>query len=89
MANIDLDDILGLIDSNKGEIICRDCLKEEELPHVPEEEVITQEKIQGDEKYICTRCNKELQGANYEKAPLAGPLAFGGFNRDKEGFTLL
>jgi len=43
MANIDLDDILGLIDSNKGEIICRECLKEEELPHIPEEEVITQE----------------------------------------------
>jgi len=35
-------------------------LKEEELPHIPEEEVITQEKIQGDEKYICNRCNKEL-----------------------------
>jgi hypothetical protein len=60
MANIDVDDILGLIDSNKGEIICRACLKEEELPHIPEEEVITKEKIQGDEKYTCNRCNKEL-----------------------------
>ena len=60
MANIDLNDILGLIDSNKGEIICRDCLKEEELPHIPEEEVITKDKIQGDEKYQCSRCNKEL-----------------------------
>jgi superfamily II helicase len=60
MADTELNDILGLIDSNKGEIICRDCLKEEELPHIPEEEVITREKIQGDEKYICNRCNKEL-----------------------------
>lgn len=60
MANIDLNSILGLIDSNKGEIICRDCLKKEELSHIPEEEVITQDKIQGDEKYQCSRCNKEL-----------------------------
>ena len=60
MANIDLNSILGLIDSSKGEIICRDCLKEEELSHIPEEEVITQDKIQGDEKYRCSRCNKEL-----------------------------
>ena len=60
MATIDLDDILGLIVSNKGEIICRACLKEEELPHIPEEEVITKEKIQGDEKYTCNRCHKEL-----------------------------
>jgi hypothetical protein len=60
MANIDLNDILGLIDSNKGEIICRDCLKEEELSYIPEEEVITKDKIQGDEKYQCSRCNKEL-----------------------------
>ncbi len=60
MANIDLDDILGLIDSNKGEIICRDGLKKEEMQHIPQEEVITQDKIQGDEKYTCNRCNKEL-----------------------------
>ncbi len=60
MANIDLENILGLIDSNKGEVICRDCLKEEELSNLPEEEVITQDKIQGDEKYLCSRCNKEL-----------------------------
>ena len=60
MADTDFKDILGLIDSNKGEIICRACLKEEDLPHIPEEEVITKEKIQGDEKYICNRCNKEL-----------------------------
>ena len=60
MADTDFKDILGLIDSNKGEIICRACLKEEDLPHIPEEEVITQEKIQGDEKYICNRCHKQL-----------------------------
>ena len=60
MANTDFNEILGLIDSNKGEIICRECIKEEDLPHIPEEEVITQEKIQGDEKYICNRCNKQL-----------------------------
>lgn len=60
MADIHLENIIGLIYSHTGEILCRDCLKEEELQHIPEEEVITQEKIQGDEKYTCSRCNKEL-----------------------------
>lgn len=60
MTNMDLNKLLGLIDSNKGEIICKDCLTQEELSYIPEEEVITQDKIQGDEKYLCTRCNKEL-----------------------------
>ena len=45
MANVDADNILGLIDSNKGEIICKDCLTEEELSHIAEEEAITQDKI--------------------------------------------
>jgi superfamily II helicase len=60
MATIDLENVLGLIDSNKGEIICKDCLEEEELSALPEEEVITKDKIQGDEKYLCSRCQKEL-----------------------------
>ena len=60
MEKFDLDNIMGLIDSNKGEIICKDCLKDDELSHIPEEEVITKDKIQGDEKYQCSRCNKEL-----------------------------
>ena len=60
MAPIDLENLLGLIDSNRGEIICKDCLKEEELSVLPEEEVITKDKIQGNEKYLCTRCKKEL-----------------------------
>ena len=81
MANIDLDDILGLIDSNKGEIICRACLKEEELAHIPEEEVITKEKIQGDEKHTLTAATKIFREVKYEKAPLAGPLTCGGFIR--------
>ena len=36
MANVDADNILGLIDSKKGEIICKDCLTEEELSHIAE-----------------------------------------------------
>lgn len=60
MVRIDLNDILGLIDSNKGEIICRDCLKDEKLSYIPEEEAITHDKIQSDETYVCSRCNKKL-----------------------------
>jgi hypothetical protein len=60
MANADADNILGLIDSNKGEIICKDCLTEEELSHIAEEEAITQDKILNDDSYLCNRCNKKL-----------------------------
>jgi superfamily II helicase len=60
MATVDLNDILGLIDSTKGEVICKKCLKEEELSYIPEEEAITQEKIQSGDTYVCSRCNKEL-----------------------------
>jgi hypothetical protein len=60
MQKFDLDDILGLIDSSKGEIICKECLKEEELSHIPEEEVITKDKIQSGDTYFCNRCNKKL-----------------------------
>jgi hypothetical protein len=60
MQKFDLDDILGLIDSSKGEIICKECLKEEELSHIPEEEVITKDKIQSGDTYFCNRCNKQL-----------------------------
>lgn len=60
MATIDLENLLGLIDSNKGEIICRDCLNQDDLSALPEEEVITKDKIQGNEKYLCSRCTKEL-----------------------------
>ena len=60
MANVDADNILGLIDSNKGEIICKDCLTEEELAHIAEEEAITQDKILNDDSYLCNRCNKKL-----------------------------
>jgi hypothetical protein len=60
MARIDLNDILGLIDSNKGEIICKDCLKDEELSTIPEEEVITQDKIHNNDTYFCDRCKKQL-----------------------------
>ena len=60
MTKIDLDNILGLIDSNKGEIICKDCLKDDELAHIPEEEVITKEKIQSGDSYSCDRCKKQI-----------------------------
>ncbi|NIQ91263.1 MAG: hypothetical protein GWN93_20550, partial [Deltaproteobacteria bacterium] len=45
MANIELDDILGIVDSSKGEIICKDCMTEEEVFHIAEEEAITKDKI--------------------------------------------
>ena len=60
MANIDLDNLVGLIDSTKGEIICRDCLEVENLSYYAEEEVITKDKMQGDDAYVCNRCNKTL-----------------------------
>jgi hypothetical protein len=60
MATIDLENVFGLIDSNKGEIICKDCWKEEELSALPEEGVITKDKMQGEETYLCSRCKKEL-----------------------------
>ncbi|MEJ2233935.1 MAG: hypothetical protein P8X67_08415 [Syntrophobacterales bacterium] len=60
MANIELDDILGIVDSGKGEIICKDCMTEEEVFHIAEEEAITQDKILKDDSYMCNRCNKKL-----------------------------
>ena len=60
MANIELDDILGIVDSNKGEVICKDCLTEKELAHIAEEEAITQDKILNDDSYLCNRCNKKI-----------------------------
>jgi hypothetical protein len=60
MQKVDMDNILGLIDSNKGEIICRDCLQEEELSHIPEEEVITKDKLESGDTYSCSRCNKQI-----------------------------
>jgi superfamily II helicase len=60
MATILSDDLLGLIDSTKGEIVCRECLEEEQLNYVAEEEMITKDKMGDDDAYICNRCNKEL-----------------------------
>jgi hypothetical protein len=60
MANIELDDILGIVDSSKGEIICKDCMTEEEVFHIAEEEAITKDKILKDDRYQCNRCNKQL-----------------------------
>lgn len=60
MEKFDLDNIMGLIDSNKGEIICKDCLKEDELSHIPEEEVITKDKLESGDEYFCSRCEKQL-----------------------------
>jgi hypothetical protein len=60
MANVDADNVLGLIDSNKGEIICKDCLTEAELAHIAEEEAITQDKILNDDSYLCSRCDKKI-----------------------------
>ena len=60
MGNIDLGDILGIVDSGKGEIICKDCMTEEEVFHIAEEEAITQDKILNDESYLCNRCNKKI-----------------------------
>ena len=55
MGNINLDDILGVVDSGKGEIICKDCMTEEEIFHIAEEETITKDKILDDESYFCNR----------------------------------
>jgi hypothetical protein len=60
MEKFDLDNIMGLIDSNKGEIICKDCLKDDELSHIPEEEVITKDKLESGDEYFCSRCEKQL-----------------------------
>jgi hypothetical protein len=60
MANIELDDILGIVDSSRGEIICKDCMTEEEVFNIAEEEAITQDKILNDDSYLCNRCNKKL-----------------------------
>ena len=60
MAIILSDDLVGLIDSTRGEIICRDCLEEEQLNYVAEEEVITKDKMKGNDTYTCNRCNKQL-----------------------------
>jgi hypothetical protein len=60
MGTIDVNEIVGLIDSNKGEIICRDCLKDEELSIFADEEAITRDKIAGDDVYYCDRCKKRL-----------------------------
>ena len=60
MQEFDLDNIMGLIDSNKGEIICKDCLKDDELSHIPEEEVITKDKLESGDEYFCSRCEKQL-----------------------------
>jgi hypothetical protein len=60
MANIELDDILGIVDSGKGEIICKDCMTEEEVFLIAEEEAITQDKILNDDSYLCSRCDKKI-----------------------------
>ena len=60
MASIELDDILGIVDSGKGEIICKDCMTEKEVFHIAEEEAITKDKILKDDSYKCSRCNKQL-----------------------------
>lgn len=60
MANIELDGILGIVDSNKGEIICKDCMTEEEVFHIAEEEAITKDKILDGDSYLCSRCNKKI-----------------------------
>lgn len=60
MATIELDDVLGIVDSSKGEIICKDCMTEEEVFLIAEEEAITQDKILKDDSYLCSRCDKKL-----------------------------
>ncbi len=60
MNQVDLNDVLGLIDSGKGEIMCKDCLKDEDLSHIPEEEVITKDKMQSGDTYFCDHCKKQL-----------------------------
>ncbi|UCG12447.1 MAG: hypothetical protein JSU72_18485 [Deltaproteobacteria bacterium] len=60
MADTNLNDIVGLIDSTRGEIICKDCLAEEERENIPDEETIKRDNIKTDDVYICDRCKKQL-----------------------------
>jgi hypothetical protein len=59
MGTIDPNDIVGLIDSRKGEISCKDCLTADELANFADEEVITRDKM-GADIYHCDRCKKQL-----------------------------
>jgi len=60
MREFDMNNILALINSKKGEIVCRDCLNDEELSNIPEEEVITRDKLESGDIYFCSRCQKRL-----------------------------
>ncbi len=61
MGKIDPAELLGLIDSTKGEIICKDCLSEEQLLHFPDEEAITATTLEAGGTYVCSRCHQEIQ----------------------------
>ena len=60
MVDMDSKDILGLIDSIKGEILCKECVKGDGRENIPEEELITRDRIESNDLYVCGRCDKQL-----------------------------
>ena len=61
MGIIDMEELAG-IHSENGQIICAECVEDEELAVVNEDEIITQTEIENaDTKaYFCNSCKKRM-----------------------------
>ena len=59
MAKIPFDEIAGQYVN--GQIVCRECVTEDELTNLEEDEVITRQSIEdAEETFFCDRCKERL-----------------------------
>ncbi len=61
MAKIKVEDIVGLRIIPRGDIVCWDCLSEEERQDFNEDDVIMADETESDDEiYFCDRCKKRM-----------------------------
>ena len=62
MGMIKIEDIAGyLVGYQNTELVCSDCIKDEETKDIREEQIITEDMIEdGETLFFCNRCRKKI-----------------------------
>ena len=58
MGKIRIEDIAAY--NFDGEVVCSECVSDEECRNVEESEIITDDEASGDSIYFCDRCKKRV-----------------------------
>jgi len=63
MGEIKGDDIAGyriVVEGVSNEIVCHDCITQDELAELTADDIITTSEAEGEDMYFCDRCSKRL-----------------------------